>query len=149
MPASTHPAVATLQSFFAAMRDWESEAACLFRRVESGEITDEQAFDALKAAHRTKLVLIFQRFVDTGTGATRLKDAGFSFSTEPSYDPAFEEIVSFSGGDAERVRVETRQLRGMRLLLRYEVRRVAGEWKVMDNRTGRFEFQPNWRRTPL
>jgi hypothetical protein len=150
MPKDEHPAVSALRAFFTAMRDWELAATAYFRRVESGDVTGEGEVRAFKAAHRAKLVAIFERCVDAGADAVRLQDEGFSFgAAEPIYDPAFEEIVTVSTDDPERVTIETRQLCDMRLRLRYEVSRDADEWKVSDNRKGRFENQTKWKRTPL
>jgi NTF2 fold immunity protein len=138
----SHPAIQVLQSFFAEMHSWETEAYRGYKAINWQSVTREEV-NAEKAMRRKQLEEIFVKYCEAGSAAKRLEGTRLSCQDPPAYDPAKESIVSLDVKRAKAV-VETKQAFGFRWKKRYELVERDGSWKIRDNAKSAGEASPKW-----
>jgi hypothetical protein len=143
IPAN-HPAIATLESFFAAMNSWGAEMIEYYSALR-GRSVDMEALRRDQAEQRRKLEAIFVEYCEAGLNAKRLRDTGMSFDLDtPDYDPAHEPIVAVSESRGRFV-IETKQTHKLEWNFKYELTQVDGRCKLRDSKKRRSDKDAAWR----
>ncbi|MBN2577534.1 MAG: hypothetical protein JXB10_00900 [Pirellulales bacterium] len=124
------------------MNTWEVEAYQQDKSIDEEALTEEE-YNRIFENDRKKLERIFKKYCEQGTKAKRLRDPGYSCGDPTDYDPENEIIVSVTE-KANKVIIETKQIRHWCWKMKYEMINIKGEWRIKDNRKYSSEINKRW-----